>query len=272
LNIEEYISSGILEAYVLGSLSTKEAEEVEAKAALYPGIAKELEELQIAMEHFAMAHAVKPPDISKEKLFQSLDNDSNVSKDTKKERTLILPEEGLKHNNWLVAASISVALISTISSFYFYTKWKGTETQLISLQQENQVFALKANQIINSKEQELNERAKYISFILDTSTARVVMKGLPLSPVSAALVFWNKQSNEVFIDIKKLPIPPAGMQYQLWALNNGTPIDAGVFSTSGNTLQKMKSIDKAQAFAVTLEKAGGSPTPTLEAMYVMGSL
>jgi anti-sigma-K factor RskA len=34
----------------------------------------------------------------------------------------------------------------------------------------------------------------------------------------------------------------------------------------------MKNIPKAEAFAITLEKAGGSPTPTLTAMYVMGKV
>jgi len=34
----------------------------------------------------------------------------------------------------------------------------------------------------------------------------------------------------------------------------------------------MKNIPKAQAFAITLEKKGGSVTPTLSAMYVMGKV
>jgi hypothetical protein len=80
------------------------------------------------------------------------------------------------------------------------------------------------------------------------------MKGLPISPASVALVFWNKSTKEVFLDVKNLPVPPEGMQYQLWALDNGVPVDAGVFdlADAGN-LQKLKSINNAQAFAVTLE-------------------
>jgi anti-sigma-K factor RskA len=34
----------------------------------------------------------------------------------------------------------------------------------------------------------------------------------------------------------------------------------------------MKNVQNAQAFAVTLEQRGGSPTPTMEAMYAMGKL
>ena len=32
----------------------------------------------------------------------------------------------------------------------------------------------------------------------------------------------------------------------------------------------MKVFEKAEAFAITLEKQGGNPTPTKEEMYVMG--
>ncbi len=35
-------------------------------------------------------------------------------------------------------------------------------------------------------------------------------------------------------------------------------------------LHKMKSIDNAEMFAITLEKKGGSPVPTLDQMYVAG--
>jgi hypothetical protein len=34
----------------------------------------------------------------------------------------------------------------------------------------------------------------------------------------------------------------------------------------------MKVVEAAQAFAVTLEKKGGSRTPTLDQMYVLGNV
>jgi anti-sigma-K factor RskA len=35
---------------------------------------------------------------------------------------------------------------------------------------------------------------------------------------------------------------------------------------------KMKNIPEAQAFAITLEKQGGSASPTMEALLVMGKV
>ena len=99
------------------------------------------------------------------------------------------------------------------------------------------------------------------------------MKGTPLSAESSVFIHWNKKNSEVFVDVASLPAAPEGMQYQLWAIVDGKPMDMGVFDvTKEGDIQKMNSIAKASAFAVTLEKKGGSPTPSLEKMYVMGAV
>jgi anti-sigma-K factor RskA len=50
-------------------------------------------------------------------------------------------------------------------------------------------------------------------------------------------------------------------------------VDAGVFDMKdGSGMTKMKNIPKAEAFAVTLERKGGSTTPSLDKLYVMGKV
>jgi anti-sigma-K factor RskA len=54
---------------------------------------------------------------------------------------------------------------------------------------------------------------------------------------------------------------------------DGKPVDAGVFDIKdGAGMVRMKNIPRAQAFAITLEKKGGSPTPSLDKLYVMGKV
>ena len=73
--------------------------------------------------------------------------------------------------------------------------------------------------------------------------------------------------------LASLPAPSEEQQYQLWAIVDGQPVDAGVFDIEkGNILQQLKTISNAQAFAVTLEKKGGSPTPTLAALFLIGNV
>jgi hypothetical protein len=54
-------------------------------------------------------------------------------------------------------------------------------------------------------------------------------------------------------------------------LVDGKPLDAGVVEDLPGICQ-LKTIQRAQAFAITLEKMGGSPTPTLTQMFVLGNV
>jgi mannose-6-phosphate isomerase-like protein (cupin superfamily) len=59
--ITEFLASGILELYVMGAASPQEALEVERMAALYPEVRQEMDAISLAMENYALAHAVTPP-------------------------------------------------------------------------------------------------------------------------------------------------------------------------------------------------------------------
>jgi anti-sigma-K factor RskA len=72
--------------------------------------------------------------------------------------------------------------------------------------------------------------------------------------------------------VKNLPQPAAGKQYQLWAIVDNKPVDAGMLDMAhGHQMVKMKNIPRAQLFAITLEEQGGSPTPK-GPMYVLGKV
>jgi hypothetical protein len=53
MNIQAYIESGILEEYVLGTVSPQEKQEVECMASIYPEIQQELQILETALEKYA---------------------------------------------------------------------------------------------------------------------------------------------------------------------------------------------------------------------------
>ncbi|WP_026462417.1 cupin domain-containing protein [Adhaeribacter aquaticus] len=59
-NIAEFIESGILELYVMGSTTPEETQEVELLAAQHPEIQAEINAISTTMEAYAMAHAVEP--------------------------------------------------------------------------------------------------------------------------------------------------------------------------------------------------------------------
>jgi len=60
-NIQHYIASGVLEAYVMGSLPQKEEQELLRMKQQYPDINSALAELEKDMEAIALQMAVPPP-------------------------------------------------------------------------------------------------------------------------------------------------------------------------------------------------------------------
>lgn len=61
MKINEYIESGILESYVLGSASKEEAEELLFLKRKHPEIRNALQDLEIDLEHIAQHMAISPP-------------------------------------------------------------------------------------------------------------------------------------------------------------------------------------------------------------------
>ncbi len=101
------------------------------------------------------------------------------------------------------------------------------------------------------------------------------MQGTQKAPGAFANVYWDSTTKDVYLLINNMPQPVSEHQYQLWALINGKPVDLGVVEYSlwqKNLLVRMKNVQKAEAFAITLEPKGGSENPTMDEMYVMGKL
>ncbi len=261
MEINEIISSGLLESYVMGQTTEQETQQVLQWKAMYPQVADELVSIENALEQYAMAHAVAPPSSLKQSLLNKID--------TEKE-SKVIPIEDLpsirKRNNWKLAAAASIGLLigTSVSSLLFYNKYKKSTNELSLAKQE---LSLKNEQTLALQ--------KNMDVILASNSQPIVLKGTPTAPTSSAKIFWIKNTQEVYVEASGLPEPPKGLQYQLWAIIEGQPVDGGMIlqTKKGDKyqVQKMKSFGKAEAFAITLEKEGGSPTPTPNKMYVMST-
>jgi hypothetical protein len=65
--------------------------------------------------------------------------------------------------------------------------------------------------------------------------------------------------------VANMPDPPPGRTYQAWVITAGTPSDAGVLEpTAGDrqVLRLTRPLDGGDTVALTVEPAGGSPSPT----------
>nr|WP_262896873.1 anti-sigma factor [Fulvivirga sediminis] len=167
-----------------------------------------------------------------------------------------------------VAASVTIAAVSLVLAYSYYNKWKHTEHELSSLIAQNERLAQDYNQV-NKK---IDQVESDFDILRDARFRRVSMNGTDNAPKSQALVYWNEITEDVYLSINSLDMLSKQKQYQLWAIVDGKPVDAGVFNSGVKHLLKMKSIKGASAFAVTVEPKGGSVSPTLETMQLMGAV
>jgi anti-sigma-K factor RskA len=148
---------------------------------------------------------------------------------------------------------------------YFYTQFKSVSTNYQALLVEKATMLVE-NQNTQTKMLDMYQSMQLMS---DPTVAKVPMPGTKGHETNLVTVFWDTKSKDVYLLTNKLPEAPSDKQYQLWAIVDGKPVDAGMISSCAG-LCRMKNIPKASHFAITLEKKGGSPTPTMDQMYVFG--
>lgn len=274
MNIQEYISSGIVESYVLGLASPEEQLEFEQRCSTSAELRQAKEAFELSLEQYALDNAVLPPGNLKEKIRNDLNLPASTAtpvhaqSDYKNIRPLT-PVRSISFAKFLAAASIILLIGSTGLNFYFYHQYKSSAATVQELIATNQQLADNRD-LMQTK---LKQYEGSFDKIKDPNMDVVSMKGLPIAPQSLTTVYWDKQTKDVYLLINSLPQPAADKQYQLWAIVDKKPVSAGLVTAEGYTrLIKMKNIPNAQAFAITLEKKGGSATPDLKAMYVMGKI
>jgi len=125
---------------------------------------------------------------------------------------------------------------------------------------------------ISALEAKNKDHEKEINIFSDPDSRFIKLKGIGNS--SSMLVAWNPEKKKLWISKKAsgLPVNDNQHQYQLWAIRKLKPISLGVFDVrkADSVMESMSSIDRASAFAVTLEPRGGSEKPTLKQMVMMG--
>lgn len=267
MDIQAYIASGILESYVLGELPASEARQVEQMAERYPEVRQELNLIEQTLEGVAQATAVAPRPELKNAILEKAAPVPEVKEAPERPLQVQKPATPKQQSlRWLAAASIALAVISSVAAVFFWSRWQDSEERLASMVAQNTFLV----QQVSTLENRAETMEQSLAVLADPSYKTIPMKGLAPAPNAEAVVFWNPSSEEVYLNVGSLPPAPAGKQYQLWAIVEGEPVDAGVFDVSGEALKRMKEIQNASAFAVTLEPTGGSISPTLDQMYVVG--
>ncbi len=271
MDIQEYIDSGLLEAYALGMLTEAERKKVENDMRAYPAIAEAVKEHEALLTSFSKGFAVTPkPEWRAGILAATLHANHAAAVSNEPAKHTVAPQKHGNGKKWLaIAAGVALLCSLAINAYQSYRLSAFDQALFLANLRIAGLEAQNNNMLASYKDMQ-NDMAIY----RDPATAMFVMKSVKGRKEGLrADVLWHAETEMVYVDVKELPIPPRGKQYQLWALVKDAPVDMGVFDIHklDGGLQKMRAIPGADAFAVTLEKTGGSSSPNLEEMYVYGT-
>lgn len=275
MNIEEYIASGLLEAYILGSLTSTEHVRVAADIAANPELAAYVADMEATFQQYAISFAKQPPVELENKIWSKLEtlnkhgHTPNAGIPTQQKTKNIAIEPAFrKAAQWKYAATL-VALIGSLgANMLLWNESKRTQSEQSALAKQMEDMRLDHERLVLA----LNDYQKAKNMMADTAMQTIVMHTVVSGHPMAATIYWNKNDGAAYVAMNALPTPPSGMQYQLWAIKSGKPIDMGMLPNdmaNSPTLKKIAmAVTASEAFAISLEKEGGNPTPTL--VYVLG--
>ena len=279
--MEKYISSGILENYVLGLLSEKENGEVMDMMEHHDKVASYVHNLEASLESYGRLYAVQPPNELKSLIMDQIrelkaDAEAKDGQEAFQPGSEQLDTLKIEHNRasiWrrLAIAGTIILLISLGFNIYLSSLNRRAQQLATHLALQNKQLSVKTNSI----EERLAHAEWQVSLLGNPDIRPVVMKGVKQHPAFNVTVYWNTNDRTVYLGKSDLPTLPTGKVYQLWAIVDGKPVDLGLYSPKkANLPVQMKKIQsgQVQAFAITLEKEGGNPTPTMDQMYVLGAV
>lgn len=270
MEIKDLIESGSLELYVLGALPENEARQIDDLRLVNTEVNDEIMRIEDAMISFAAQQAQKPDAALKNKIAAQLtfaDDEKPVEEKITRAPETIMVTMVPSFYRYGIAASILLAVALGISTFYYYNKYTDANQSLLAMRSEQNVMANQVKYQLQETEKVKNQ----LAVVSNPTNKAVVLKGLPIAPQAQAVVYWNNETGQAYINAANLPQIASNQQYQLWAIVDGKPVDMGVLDKD-SAFGVMKDVKGAVAFAITLEPLGGRPTPTLEKMYVLGNV
>ena len=265
MEVDNYIASGILELYVAGLLTEEENLEVHKNANEYTEIRNEISAIEDAILKLTQAVA---PKFNTRKGFDDVMVRIGERKDTK---VVQMPkDDGPSLKNYIGWAA---AILFGAGLLWFYVQNDQLKSNLEMVNEQNEVLE---EQIFEARGS-LTQTEELLTSLRDKDVTVVAMGGQDVSPESYAKAYWNREQNKVLIDAQGLPEPPDGMVYQVWSLKLDplTPTSVGLledFDTDENKVFTLNNPNESEAFAISLEPAGGSEGPTMEQIYTLGAL
>ena len=244
-----------LALYALGCLEGEAVSSLESHLSQCTACRQELARLQGDMALLALTTSgPAPPQRARQRLLKS------IAREPRRLRTVFM------RPRWWTLAPMFASLVLAIFAIMLWRE---------NARQRDRLEALNADA---AQSQGTLDEAKHLLVLLtDPSAMHVTLVAAPSKPQpEGKAIYMPRNGALVFIGSNLAPLPPQ-KTYQLWLvpMHGEKPMPAGMFTPDphGNAMLMMPPMSpgvQAKTFAVTIEPAGGSPTPTMP-MLLVGS-
>ena len=289
MDLQQFVSSGLIELYALGIATADQAAEVERMAAEYPEVQRELDKVRTALERYGTLYTVQPPAGLRDRILTIPSGVPNVP-DAEPERREPTPApraedptrrspKGRSGNKLLPLALIGLSVLSlalAVLSVILFNRSdaEGERVAALRAQLTQRDATLDSLQTACADTEEtLNQVQSQLDFIQNPNTNPVELTPLRRRRNPAqAIVYWNAEQNRALVNPINLPAIDGNQTYQLWAETPRGLLPVGTFQNTPATFQSVDFEEGAVNLYVSLEPLGGSTTPTAGQVKLIGGI
>lgn len=249
----------LLPFYVLDALTEDERELVESYLAEHPEARAQVQELQSGASALPYGISpVEPPRRVKEALMQRVAADARSRAQTAAPSTALSQpgRRGVRLEDLFRFLSLAAATAAILWAF-------ALNAQVTRLQAELAGLSAKVNEQSQSLEQVIN----HLNQLDPSEVITVSLKGTQVQPRAQGQLIADPTEQSAVLVISGLPPLEAGKTYQVWLIDTGGPVSAGLLTVDekGQGLLLVNSpeaIGSFQSLGVSIEPEGGSLEPT----------
>lgn len=263
----------LMPAFVLGALDADERAEVEALLAADPARAERLlaewraTAAAVADELGREIEPVRPSDLARARLLRDLGVAPRPVGPRLEEPRAGRSDRAAAANPWPMRLAAAAALLAALWAGAGQWKQRG-ELERLERDRAELTRAMAATRAELAAARRDLETTVWAQRVVASPDVRpIVLAGLGPLPQARAHTFVDPLDRRAVFYAYNLPPAEAGRIYQLWFIAGGVPVSAGIFDADARGraslhVEGVAPIDSIQAWAVTVEPAGGVPQPT----------
>ena len=246
----------LLPFYVLDALSQEEREVVESYLAQHPEARVQVQDLQAGAAAVPYGVSpVEPPAHVKEALMERVISDANAPAPSEARAARQPARRAWRFDDLFRVFSLGAAALAIVWAFLLNGQVARLQSEISTLNERVEAQSQSLMQLINSLPQ--------------NNVVTVSLKGTEAQPGAQGQLIADPKEQSAVLVITGLPPLEPGRTYQVWLIEGGVPVSAGLL-TVDETGQGVFVVDSDQAIGsfnalgISVEPEGGSEQPTGE--------